>query len=726
MLPAFLKWPSWSRGGAAAPGRQTRSRRLALEVLEDRTLLSVGPDVNDQLAEARTGASALGVATRILEVDRFGIESPTDVDLFSFTAAADQTIEFDIDNRNGSDLDSYLRLFNAAGKQMAANDNGPHPGEVASRGAYLKFTFQVDGTYFLGVSGAPNTRYDPRTGAGDVAGDTGDYLLTVLPSDIKDPNDQIGDGFLNTPAGNLGRITGPRRVNNQAIGFATDVDLFRFTAGAGQTLSFDIDRPARILDSYLRVFDSRGVELAANDDGSAPGEPFNLASYLEVTFPRAGIYYVGVSGYPNTGYSIRTGDGDVPGGQGRYALTVAPVVDTDTNDQVGERVRDLGTLARPVTVSSFALERPRDVDLFRFTARAGKTVRFDLDRRAGSGLDSILRLFDGRGRPLALNDDAAAPGEQASQESFLEYTFTANGTYFIGVSGFGDDNYSAMTGTGDAPGSSGAFSLTALMVAEFNDPNDQTAETRDADARRPGFGLTAKRSGLMVRRDSLSRGTDVFLTSFTVRRGETRSFDIDRVTNGLNTYLRLFDSNGRPLPGGVNDDGRAPGEPFSSDSYLRYRFDRAGRYFVGVSSFPNTAYNARSGDGDRPGGGAGGFTLSVAEEPATGPGLGGLIAGFVFRDSKIEVGEFTATERGFPRRAVQLFDARGETEIRRTTSDADGRFSFLDVPAGSYLVIVPVIPDTGFSLTTPPATRRVTVSTGRVPLQLFGLKADST
>ena len=55
---------------------------------------------------------------------------------------------------------------------------------------------------------------------------------------------------------------------------------------------------------------------------------------------------------------------------------------------------------------------------------------------------------------VAFNDDGAAPvGEGGSTESYLGYTFVQAGTYYVGVSGFYNSNYNAVTGDGDVAGS---------------------------------------------------------------------------------------------------------------------------------------------------------------------------------------------------------------------------------------------------------------------------------
>src|SRR4051794_10393090 len=61
------------------------------------------------------------------------------------------------------------------------------------------------------------------------------------------------------------------------IDAATDVDMFAFTVRAGQRASFDIDQTSG-LDSYIRLFDTNGMELAANNDNAGPGEINTLNS----------------------------------------------------------------------------------------------------------------------------------------------------------------------------------------------------------------------------------------------------------------------------------------------------------------------------------------------------------------------------------------------------------------------------------------------------------------
>ncbi len=64
--------------------------------------------------------------------------------------------------------------------------------------------------------------------------------------------------------------------------------MYRFTVTAGQLVDFDIDTTLNGqggLGSYIRLFDSQGQQLAANNDGAAPGEnTIGFDAYLRYGF----------------------------------------------------------------------------------------------------------------------------------------------------------------------------------------------------------------------------------------------------------------------------------------------------------------------------------------------------------------------------------------------------------------------------------------------------------
>lgn len=152
----------------------------------------------------------------------------------------------------------------------------------------------------------------------------------------------------------------------------------------------------------------------------------------------------------------------ITAGSATNSPTTVPVsllVVQDPNDRVSGAI-PMGAITNTVRYTN-ALAFARDVDLCSFTVSAGQRLSFDIDRPDTPVLDSVIRLFDSSGNQLAggFNNDGRGPGESSSVESYLEYTFTNSGTFYIGVSGSPNTNYSGATGNNDVTGSTGNYVL---------------------------------------------------------------------------------------------------------------------------------------------------------------------------------------------------------------------------------------------------------------------------
>lgn len=86
-----------------------------------------------------------------------------------------------------------------------------------------------------------------------------------------------------------------------------DVDFFRFNGRAGDAVSAEIVSSA--LDTVIVLMDASGNVIAQDDDGGT-----GLLSKIATFLPAKGVYYLGVSTYPDTDF---TGNGE---GTGRYVL----------------------------------------------------------------------------------------------------------------------------------------------------------------------------------------------------------------------------------------------------------------------------------------------------------------------------------------------------------------------------------------------------------------------
>lgn len=144
--------------------------------IRSRVSVIISEDPDDTIGEVVNRA---GNTKTLGQFADFTLDVSTDVDLIKFTVVAGQKVGFDVDSRNASNLNTYLRIFKPDGTQLAVNDNGIAPGETNSQFSYLAYTFPQAGTYYVGTSLSPNSNYNPINGNGDVSGSgaTGTYRL---------------------------------------------------------------------------------------------------------------------------------------------------------------------------------------------------------------------------------------------------------------------------------------------------------------------------------------------------------------------------------------------------------------------------------------------------------------------------------------------------------------------------------------------------------------------
>ena len=156
-------------------------------------------DTNDTLAMAYP--SGLNGTTQALRGtgyigDNFGLGANVpvdlDVDLVEvYLDAGDQIVVQTDTQRLATQLDAYLRLFDANGVELAFNDN-LDPTSPFIRDAKIDFTATKRGTYYVGISAAHNPNYSPLSmGSGAaVPGKVvsqGYYEFSISVTDPTDP-----------------------------------------------------------------------------------------------------------------------------------------------------------------------------------------------------------------------------------------------------------------------------------------------------------------------------------------------------------------------------------------------------------------------------------------------------------------------------------------------------------------------------------------------------------
>lgn len=314
---------------------------------------------------------------------REGVLSPAgDRDWFRLELNEGQAVRIGADTAMVADGlgDPYLVLYGPDGAQLATDDDG---GEGLN--ALLEYQATASGAHFVEVRGFSEDatgRYVVYTVAGEIGAsfDNADYLT---------PN---GEG------------------RGSIIGTPDDADWFMIEMIEGRPYRFRVegagDNP--LADPYLRLYDSQGVEVAADDDGG-PG----LNPYLYFASPTGGTYFAAVSSYGASG-------------TGRYHVSV-----TDT-DVAGHIYTDENLDANEDSRIS-AIEMPGDRDTYRVNLEAG--VRYQIDV-AGQGQyplsDAFVTLLDANGESVATDDDSGD-----GFDARLRYRAEHAGEYYIQASGLG-------------------------------------------------------------------------------------------------------------------------------------------------------------------------------------------------------------------------------------------------------------------------------------------------
>jgi uncharacterized repeat protein (TIGR01451 family) len=126
----------------------------------------------------------------------------------------------------------------------------------------------------------------------------------------------------------------------------------------------------------------------------------------------------------------------------------------------------LQQMATPLTFTAFGtaqathfLSDAREVDLYEVTLHAGDQLRAGVSAQtAGSGLTSLLRIFNADGTPVAMDDqEGGDPGLTFQAPATLP---AVGADYFIGVSSAPNDNYDPAAATsGTAGGTTGLYTL---------------------------------------------------------------------------------------------------------------------------------------------------------------------------------------------------------------------------------------------------------------------------
>ena len=313
---------------------------------QTRTFEGVGPATGDSVFmffdffnDDGSGATTINIG----DVVNGEISTAGEIDIYTFTASAGQSIFFDAQGTSASYLDVNWRIEDAGGKVVASRANFSDVGPL---------TLSSGGNYILTIFGQDDTTSTYQFQVWNVP--PPDQFTINIEDIVSTTNPGNGSGNIETP--------GVR-------------DIYTFTASAGQSIFFDAQgTSASYLDVNWRIEDAGGNLIASRANFSDDG-PFTLSS--------GGNYILTVFGQDDTTSTYQFQVWNVPPPD-QFTINIGDVVST-TNPGNG----------------SGNIETPGVQDIYTFTASAGQSISFDAQGTSASYLDVNWRIEDADGNLVA-------------------------------------------------------------------------------------------------------------------------------------------------------------------------------------------------------------------------------------------------------------------------------------------------------------------------------------
>ncbi|MCC0179023.1 PPC domain-containing protein [Waterburya agarophytonicola K14] len=546
----------------------------------------------------------------------------SDVDLYKFQLDRGQGITLDIDTVNAdndrANFDSYLRVFDGNGNQLAFNDDFSLESEDFSVDSYIGFIANETGEYYVGVSSIANTIYNPVNGdSPDLLRNSfipGDYNLSFNLVEViadEDVDNTISEAIA------INIDDSGSSLTDSAIELESDADIFKVELAQGEGIKLRVNAKAidSELDSYLRVFDGDGNEVAFDDNSlnnpGADASDITTDSTIDFAPPTPGEYFIGVSSAGNFDYDPINGDTNInlsPNNgfsRGDYQLQadiVEVVPDEDPDNTIAEAIdSEISSSEERKGVFAGTIDPELDVDIFQVQLDEGDGIYLDLDAAIlDSELNSFLRIFDFEGNELTFddNDDTNFTGD-LNLDSAIAFAPSAPGEYFIGVSASGNFDYDAVNGrTNFSSNVTSPFSTIGnyeLKIDLANIIADEDTDNTISEAIESNVSSTGETSAVLTQ--AIDAASDVDLYQFQLDAGEGIALNINAAAqeSDLDSYLRLFDFEGNELAFDDDDDRNIEADDTTADSLLNFVAETSGEYYIGVSSEGNTTYDPING-----------------------------------------------------------------------------------------------------------------------------------
>ena len=302
----------------------------------------VNNDLNGTITQADLASDLplVDVAASIGEDEEQNVGN-RDVDFWKFSPTEAGILSIDID---GEGVDTFALIFDEEGRLLADNDDNDGVDPL------LRYQVEPNQDYYVAITGYGNQNFDPFALGSGSGGSTGDYRFNAELLDLSQANILQDDRF-ESPAVRSLVLGDPVSANiGQDNGFvvgSTDIDLYRFTPASDVTVNIRAAANEDFsADTFLRLFDAQGNQLAANNDENE----LTRGSLIRQELIGGTEYIVGVNGNSTDAneYNPLTGENAASGSQGNYTLTVTDVneeenevVDPDTNPDANSQSLEL-------------------------------------------------------------------------------------------------------------------------------------------------------------------------------------------------------------------------------------------------------------------------------------------------------------------------------------------------------------------------------------------------
>ena len=360
------------------------------------------------------------------------------------TAANPGAVRMQDNQHEGAYIDNILIGFASRGEMVTGSSPSASPPFVANT---TQAGSEIDeGAYQLEIRQA--TEY----------GQTMSSAPTLALFEGFDVNDRLVDGVSLTSASGHFYRDGQTFTLSDGTGAVTfefeDLTVENGVAADHAAIPFDpsdndVDMARRIRDAINTAADDGQLAIRAlSGDGIFAGS----ASTSNL---------VHLSGGARVTVGAATGSSESGQPAPEENDTLPTAIDTGMVAGSREGYRGAGVIGDNPAVRPFGAE----IDLFRVELAAGELLTIDIDAtELNSPLDSVVRIFDANGAPVlqlddfglpvgVSSDDDVGPGEWATipptglvnRDSYLVFTAPADGVYYIGVSGFDNNDYDPRT-----------------------------------------------------------------------------------------------------------------------------------------------------------------------------------------------------------------------------------------------------------------------------------------